>query len=58
MTERMSVPPEEPAERRMTPFPVPMIIPARRAARSGSETGMGTQIHSTAAEKTAVPTRL
>jgi len=42
MTERISVPPDDPFDLNIIPVPIPVMIPARRALRMLSCTGMGT----------------
>lgn len=58
MTERMSVPPDDPLDLNIIPNPIPVMIPARRALRILSWTGRGTWITAIAAEKITIPTML
>jgi hypothetical protein len=58
MTERMSVPPDDPRDRRIISEPVPKIIPAKSALKSGSSRGIVTWTKATQLEKIIMPTTL
>gem|GEM_PF-3655685 len=55
MTERMSVPPDDPLDLNIIPTPTPVMIPARRALRILSWTGRGKWTKAIAAEKINIP---
>lgn len=51
---RMSIPPHDPAERKINPIPTPQTIPANTAARIGFSMAKGAGVMNRAAMKKAM----